>query len=57
MKQGVPLAAEDALVVLHTLLDEIKTNPDGYGLLLAGFGACQVYGVYDAVAMAFSSII
>lgn len=31
MKQGVPLAAEDALVVLHTLLDEIKTNPDGYG--------------------------
>lgn len=31
LKQGVPLAAEDALVVLHELLDDIKTNPDEYG--------------------------
>ena len=30
-KQGVPLAAEDALVVLHTLLDDIKSNPEEYG--------------------------
>lgn len=31
LKQGVPLAAEDALVTLHKLLDDIKTNPDEYG--------------------------
>jgi len=31
IKQAVPLAAEDALVVLHTLLDDIKTNPEEYG--------------------------
>lgn len=30
-KQQVPPSAEDALVVLHTLLDDIKTNPDEYG--------------------------
>lgn len=31
MKQCVPPSAEDALVVLHTLLDDIKSNPDEYG--------------------------
>ncbi len=31
LKQGVPPSAEDALVVLHKLLDDIKTNPDEYG--------------------------
>lgn len=31
LKQSVPLAAEDALVVLHTLLDNIKSSPDEYG--------------------------
>lgn len=31
IEQGVPPSAEDALVVLHTLLDDIKTNPDEYG--------------------------
>ena len=31
LKQGVPLAAEDALVVLHKLLDDIKANPTEYG--------------------------
>lgn len=31
IKQAVPPSAEDALVVLHTLLDDIKTNPDEYG--------------------------
>ncbi len=31
LKQGVPPSAEDALVVLHTLLDNIKTNPTEYG--------------------------
>jgi len=31
LKQGVPQSAEDALVVLHTLLDDIKSNPDEYG--------------------------
>jgi hypothetical protein len=31
LDQGVPQSAEDALVVLHTLLDNIKSNPDEYG--------------------------
>ena len=31
IKQAVPPSAEDALVVLHTLLDDIKTNPSEYG--------------------------
>ena len=31
LDQGVPQSAEDALVVLHSLLDAIKSNPDEYG--------------------------
>lgn len=31
LDQGVPPSAEDALGVLHTLLDNIKSNPDEYG--------------------------